>query len=102
MKKTIIEKAVKILKKEGYKIIQYFEPNSKCSIDPNETMTIGPCIYFEGEEFDLIKTYELLEILGFPVTEAKRVYGKEPIYSKQDIEIGENWSKPHNELTFAI
>lgn len=44
--KATIEKAVEILKKEGYKITQWFEPNCKCSIDPEDLMTIGPSIFF--------------------------------------------------------
>lgn len=46
--------------------------------------------------------YQLFEILDFPILEAKRIYTKDPIFDKEDKEIGENWIEPFNELTFAI
>jgi len=91
--KTILQSAVKVLKK-GYKVIQYFEPGNQCSFEPK--------VLFEGTEFDLIKIYSLFEILDFPVLDAKRVYDKNPIYDKNDKEIGNNWTDPCNELTFAV
>ncbi|OBX18065.1 hypothetical protein BAA08_15635 [Bizionia sp. APA-3] len=91
---TLIEKAVEILRKEGYTVIQWFEPDNQSRFEPK--------VLFEGKEFDLIKVYELFEILDFPILDARRVYCKDPIYDEQDIEIGENWTDPYNELTFAI
>lgn len=91
---TIIEKAVEILRKEGYTVIQWFERNNQSSFEPK--------VLFEGKEFDLIRTYQLFEILGFPIMDARRVYCKNPIHDEEDKEIGENWTAPYNELTFAI
>lgn len=43
-----------------------------------------------------------MEILGLSVLEAKWVYNKNPIFDKEDNEIGENWTEPFNELTFSV
>lgn len=89
---SIIEKAKDIILEQGYQTIQWFEPESGHE----------PCVRFEGKEFDLIKMYQLFEILDFPILEAKRIYTKDPIFDKKDKEIGENWTEPFNELTFAL
>jgi len=65
-----------------------------------------PTVRFFGSEFDLIRAYELCYIQGMNVCQAKRVYWKVPVYSDvtgvDGNEIGENWDKPFNELTFLI
>lgn len=89
---TIIEKAADILWEQGYQTIEWFEPD----------YGMEACVRFKGEEFDLIKMHGLFEVLNFPIWEAKRVYNKNPVFDKNDNEIGENWTEPFNELTFSV
>jgi len=56
-------------------------------------------VRFLGDEFDLIRAYELCKLNNINVYEAKRVYRKTTVYNN-DIELGENWDKPFNELIF--
>lgn len=63
-----------------------------------------PTVRFFGEEFDLIRAYEICSIHGLNISDTRRIYRKTPVYS--DVTnggvIGMNWDKPFNEITFSV
>lgn len=63
-----------------------------------------PTVRFFGEEFDLIRAYEICVLHQLNVFDARRVYRKTSVYSDvtNGNDIGKNWDKPFNELTFLI
>jgi hypothetical protein len=65
-----------------------------------------PTVRFIGQEFDLIRAYEICECYGLNVYEAKRVYAKEDVYqdnkSEKAMPFGIAWGSPYNELTFVV
>lgn len=93
----IIKDAVILLNKYGYKTFESCQGgDGHCYPEPT--------VRFFGDEFDLIRAYELCSIHGLNVFNAKRVYRKTDVYSEvtDGISIGDNWDKPFNELTFLI
>lgn len=60
-----------------------------------------PTIRFEGDEFDLIRAYEVCKCYNLNVYEVKRVYRKVDLYDKI-ISLGDVWDKPFNEIVFLI
>jgi hypothetical protein len=62
-----------------------------------------PTIRFEGDEFDLIRAYELCEHFGYRPSEVSRVYWKVPLSYIDTHECNlekEIWDKPFNQITF--
>ena len=63
-----------------------------------------PTVRFEGNEFDLIRAYEICQLYNLPVYEVRRVYRKTPVYKNDNTanvsQIGETWETPFNEITF--
>ena len=65
-----------------------------------------PTVRFEGNEFDLLRAFEICEMYGIAVLSGKRVFRKSPVY-KNDMspdvtQIGHTWESPFNELTFLL
>lgn len=62
-----------------------------------------PTVRFEGDEFDLIRAYEICEHLKLRPNEVRRVYWKVPLSNPDkytsDLE-KYIWDKPFNEITF--
>ena len=88
-----IEKAVNIMIKNGF---QTFE---SCQGGIGHCFN-EPTIRFFGDEFDLIRAWEVCELNGLRVFEAKRVFRKVDMY---DIDLklkGLSWDKPFNEIVF--
>lgn len=90
--KSILQ-AVEVLENNGYQIVQWFDKDDDF---------FEPKVRWEGTEFDLIRMYELFDLLGYPVLTASRCYTKDPIYDENDNEFAQNWIYPDNELTFVI
>lgn len=89
--------AVKILNLHGFKTFESCEGGEgHCYSEPT--------IRFFGNEFDLIRAYEICQEYGLNVYEAKRVYIKEDVYENNITEhalpFGRAWGKPFNELVF--
>lgn len=92
-----IREAVVVLNKYGFKTFESCEGGNGHCYDV-------PTVRFLGNEFALVRAYELCRIHRMNVCEAKRVYRKTSVYSDvtNGLAIGENWDRPFNELTFAI
>lgn len=98
---TKIRGVVILLNKYGFKTFESCDGGDGHCFD-------SPTIRFFGDEYDLIRAFELCVELGvkdkynlIPI-EAKRVYRKEDIYEEVQFgkPIGEFWGKPINELVF--
>lgn len=67
-----------------------------------------PFVKFNGDEYDLIKAFEVCQCYRLAVYEAKRVFIKEDIYINKGVgegnatPIGTTISRPYNEITFVI
>ncbi|MBL7810539.1 MAG: hypothetical protein JNN28_22135 [Saprospiraceae bacterium] len=92
-----IRDVVVLLNKYGFKTFESCEGGKGHCYDV-------PTVRFFGDEFDLIRAYELCTIHRMNVAEAKRVYRKTDVYSEvtNGVPIGENWDRPFNELTFSV
>jgi len=92
-----IKDAVILLNKFGFKTFESCQGGKGHCYDV-------PTIRFFGDEFDLIRAYELCMLHSINVYEAKRVYRKTSVYldATNGDNIGENWDKPYNELTFSV
>jgi hypothetical protein len=92
-----IAKVVSILNQHGFRTFE------SCQGGEGHFFLV-PTVRFEGNDFDLIRAYELCTLYKINVTEAKRVYKKTPIYGEVDrgLIIGEGWDSAFNELTFAL
>lgn len=95
----LILPAVKILNEHG------FETFESCQGGEGHCYP-EPTIRFFGDEFDLIRAYEICGCYGINVYEVKRVFIKEDVYkenkSKNAMPLGIAWGKPFNEITFVI
>ncbi|MBK9258151.1 MAG: hypothetical protein IPM51_12085 [Sphingobacteriaceae bacterium] len=92
-----IREAVALLNKYG------FETFESCQGGRGHCFDV-PTVRFFGDEFDLIRAYELCAMHNLNVSDAKRVYRKTTVYSDvtDGISIGNNWDKPFNELEFRL
>lgn len=88
-----IKKILEVAEKYGFKIYEIF--------DKDELIEV-PLINFEGNEYDLMNLFELLQLKGFPVSQAVRVYRKEPLSPLygEDPGLGDIWKEPFNRITF--
>lgn len=94
---TEIRPVVKILNQHG------FETFESCQGGDGHCYN-EPTVRFFGNEFDLIRAYEICRCYGFNVYKAKRVFIKEDIYidnqSEKAMPFGIAWANPFNELVF--
>ena len=88
-----IRKAVSVLREYGFETFESCEGgNGHCYAEPT--------VRFFGDDFDLIRAWEICTLNGLQVFEAKRVYRKTDLY-KNDLESkGLCWDKPFNEIVF--
>lgn len=91
--------AVEILNTHGFKTFESCQGGKgHCYAEPT--------VRFFGEEFDLIRAFEVCQGYNLAVLEAKRVYRKEDLYNsnvtENNLPFGMVWSNPVNELTFVI
>jgi len=89
----LILPAVKILNEYGFKTFESCQGGQGHSF-------FEPTVRFEGSEFDLIRAYEICELCGLPVYQARRVFRKTPVYKKDNTPIGDVWETPFNEIIF--
>ena len=90
-----IREAVEILNRHGFETFESCEGGKgHCYSEPT--------IRFFGNEFDLIRAFELCKLYKMNIYEAKRVYRKTDVYSEGDKgePIGLSWDKPFNEMVF--
>ena len=95
----LILPAVEILNKHGFKTFASCQGGEgHCFFEPT--------VRFEGDEFELIRAYDICTIYGLMVSEVRRVFRKTPLYINDNTpnirQIGETWDKPFNEITFVI
>lgn len=94
----LIEPAVKILTEHGFKTFESCQGGEgHCFPEPT--------VRFSGNEYDLLRAFEICQFHLLPVYEARRVFRKEIFYDYNDKEksptpIGEAWESPFNELIF--
>jgi hypothetical protein len=92
-----IRPAVEILNRHGFKTFESCEGG-------NDHAFADAVVRFEGNEFDLLRAYEICECYRLCVNECKRVYRKIDVYKKDnisdEISIGKSWDKPFNEIIF--
>lgn len=64
-----------------------------------------PTIRFKGNEFDLIRAYEICMMYGFQPLEVKRVYRKVDLWDNIEQKYKGSspiWDKPFNEIIFRV
>lgn len=91
-----IRPAVEILNKHGFKTFESCQGGEGHFVQ-------DPFVSFEGEEFDLIRAYEICDLYNLCVLEARRVFSKTPLHTPDEEGceyMGEVWDKPHNEIVF--
>lgn len=93
----LIRPAVELLNKYGFKTYE------SCQGGEGHVFQTAT-VLFTGEEFDLIRAYELCAAHNLNVITASRVYGKESLYSEVTCgkEIAHIWAKPYNQLEFLV
>jgi hypothetical protein len=94
---ALIRPAVEILNKYGFKTFESCQGGEgHCFPEPT--------VRFEGNEFDLLRAYEICQLNFLPVHEVRRIYRKTPFYVEENTsnahQIGEVWDTPFNEITF--
>jgi len=93
----LILPAVKILNHFGFKTFESCEGGEGHAFPE-------PTVRFEGTELDLLRAYDICQMMGLPVYETRRVFRKVPVYENdntpQTIPIGVTWETPFNEITF--
>lgn len=89
------------IKKAVFLLMDYgFETFESCEGSEGHCYS-EPTVRFFGDEFDLIRAWEICSLHGLRVFEAKRVFRKTPLYDKEEINIkGLSWDKPFNEIIF--
>jgi hypothetical protein len=91
----LILPAVEILNKHG------FETFESCQGGENHCFP-EPTVRFYGDEFDLVRAFEICECHNIAVLAAKRVFRKTDFYKDNKLRAGFIWDKPFNEITFVI
>jgi hypothetical protein len=93
---VLILPIVELLNKNGFKTFESCQGGEgHCFKEPT--------VRFLGDEFDLLRAFDLCQFHLFPVYQGRRVFRKEFLYDENSVNpqaIGNIWEKPFNELTF--